>query len=45
MQQGFIQDFLSEGEFVAYGNILKLGGLGACSPRKITTSETASGGF
>ena len=42
--QGFTQDFLLEGEIVAHGNT-KLGGLGACSPRKIlkfTTSETAS---
>ena len=46
--QGFIQGFLSAGEIIASGNMLKLGGLGACSPRKFlkfATSETASGGF
>ena len=40
--------FHQRGEIIACGNILKLGGLGACSPRKILkfkTSEIASGGF
>ena len=40
--------FRQRGEIIVCGNVFKLGGLGAWSPRKIlkfTTSETASGGF
>ena len=53
--QGFIQDFFLVGgkiakcdKITACISMPKLGGLEACSPRKIlkfTTSETASGGF
>ena len=44
----FIWDFSSVGEIIANNNILKLGGLGACSPRKLLkfmTFETDSGVF
>ena len=37
--------FCQRGEIVASSNILKLGGLGACSPRKILKFTTASSGF
>ena len=39
--QGLIQDFSQRGEILACGRVPKLGGLGVCSPRKLT----ASGGF
>ena len=32
--------FLSDGEIIVYGNVLKLGGLGACSPRKKKISDS-----
>ena len=41
LYQGFIQEFSLEGEIVASGNMLKLGGLGACSPRKILKFTTS----
>ena len=40
-----IQDYFVEGEILACGSVPKLGGLGACSPRKflkLATSETVS---
>ena len=45
---GFFTGFFIRGEFIVCDDILKLGGLGACPPRKnlkFMTSETASGGF
>ena len=44
----YIGFFVRGGGIIVCGNVLKLGGLGAWSPRKIlkfTTSETAAGGF
>ena len=47
--QGFIQDFYQRGGIVASSNMIKLGDLGAYSPRKmilkLKTSKTVSGGF